>query len=82
LTLIQNEKIERFPLVAMGSQFWGNVRQFVQDSLVAEKTISPEDLQLLHLTDSVEEAVTIIKQGIPKSAAAALRRNRSTQRRR
>jgi uncharacterized protein (TIGR00730 family) len=65
LTLTQCAKIERFPIVAMGRKFWTHLEQFVRKSLVAEKTISPGDLDLIHVTDSVDEALGIIKREIP-----------------
>src|SRR3974377_1575321 len=52
LTLIQCHKLERFPIVAMGSEFWDELRKFVRGSLVREGAISPEDLDLLQVTDS------------------------------
>ena len=70
LTLIQCNKIERFPIVAMGSDFWGQLRTFVRGALVEEKTISPEDLELLHVTDSPEEAVAYLSKGVESLATA------------
>ncbi len=64
LTLIQTGKIERFPLILMGSAYWKKLRTFVEDSLLAHQTISPSDLKLIHLTDSVEETVSAIRSGI------------------
>ncbi|MGA2259051.1 MAG: TIGR00730 family Rossman fold protein [Thermoguttaceae bacterium] len=40
LTLIQCNKIKRFPMVAMGSAFWGPIREFVSRSLVAEQAFT------------------------------------------
>ncbi|UCH83393.1 MAG: TIGR00730 family Rossman fold protein, partial [Candidatus Latescibacterota bacterium] len=51
LTLIQTEKIEQFPIVLMGAEFWGHLSEFVRQALVAEHTISPEDLGLIEVTD-------------------------------
>ena len=73
LTLIQCNKIERFPVVAMGLPFWSEVRDFVEKSLLGERTIAPEDLELLHPTDSVEQAVAYIREGIPADVARLLR---------
>jgi len=72
LTLIQCDKIERFPVVAMGLPFWSRVRDFVEKSLLGERTIGPEDMELLHPTDSVEEAVAYIRDGIPDDVAKLL----------
>ncbi len=64
LTLIQCEKIDRFPVVAMGRKFWAPIRLFSRRSLLGEKTISPEDFALLKITDSVEVALRLIRQGL------------------
>lgn len=70
LTLVQCGKLDQFPIVAMGSEFWEHMRTFVRGSLVPEKTISPEDLDLLHITDSPEEAVAYVQRGGARAAAA------------
>ena len=57
LTLIQCNKIERFPVVAMGTPFWQHLRDFATRALVEDKTIDAEDLDLWKLTDSVAEAI-------------------------
>lgn len=63
LTLMQTNKIESFPIVAMGGEFWAPLRRFLRDTLVTEGTISVSDLDLVHPTDSVDEAIEIIKRG-------------------
>lgn len=70
LTLVQCRKLERFPIVAMGSEFWGQMRNFVRECLVPQKTIDVEDLELLRVTDSAHEAVTYIRDGLARSATA------------
>jgi uncharacterized protein (TIGR00730 family) len=65
LTLMQTGKIEHFPMVVMGSAFWGSMRQFLTESLVREQTIEKEDLNLIHVTDSVDEALAVIEAGRP-----------------
>lgn len=71
LTLVQCRKLERFPIVAMGSEFWGQMRNFVRECLVPQKTIDAEDLELLRVTDSAEEAVAYIRDGLVRTATAA-----------
>ncbi|GAA5148725.1 hypothetical protein GCM10023213_45390 [Prosthecobacter algae] len=61
LTLIQTKKVRNFPMVVMGSQFWGELRALI-DSMVTNGTISPEDLDLICWTDSVEEAVNHLQE--------------------
>lgn len=70
-TLIQTGKVERFPIVAMGSDFWEPFREFVTDSLLREKTIDDSDRQLFTLTDSVEVAVAEIESGMGPSRPSA-----------
>ncbi len=59
-TLVQTGKIERFPIVLVGKEFWAPLVEFFRDRLIAEGTISPEDLDLLFVTDSPEDAVEFI----------------------
>ena len=63
-TLIQTGKIERFPIIAMGSNFWEPFREFSTSSMIREGTIAESDRELFTLTDSVEEAVAAIESGM------------------
>jgi uncharacterized protein (TIGR00730 family) len=60
LTLVQTRKVTRFPVVLLGVDYWRGMYDWLVDTLVARGTISPEDMDLLALTDSVDEAVDII----------------------
>ena len=60
LTLIQTGKIQNFPVVLMGRHYYQPLMEFLQD-MIREKTISPTDLDLLLVTDSVDEAVSHIE---------------------
>ncbi len=60
LTLIQTEKIENFPVVLYGPEYWGGLIEWIKDKMMGEGCISPEDMDLFTLTDSVEEATGII----------------------
>ena len=57
ITLIQTKKIGRFPIVLVGSKFWSGLLDWIKDTLIAEKNISPEDLSLFRIVDTAEEAV-------------------------
>ncbi|MCC5793150.1 MAG: TIGR00730 family Rossman fold protein [Chromatiales bacterium] len=61
-TLIQTGKLESFPVVALGGAFWEPLSGFIQDTLLAEGTVSPEDLQHLRPADSVDQALEIIRE--------------------
>ena len=56
VTLMQTGKLEAFPVVAMGGEFWSNMTEFVRDTLVAHGTIDPSDLDLIKRIDDVDEA--------------------------
>lgn len=59
-TLIQTGKIHEFPLVLMAREFWRPLLDFMADRLIREKTIEPQDLERILVTDSPEEAVAAI----------------------
>ena len=60
LTLIQTGKSTRFPVVLMGTAYWGGLVDWLKNTMLASGNISPEDLDLFHLTDSPVEAVKIV----------------------
>lgn len=59
LTLIQTRKIRYFPVVLFGSAFWGGLVDWVRDTMLGAGNISPRDLTLLRVTDSIDEVVSI-----------------------
>jgi hypothetical protein len=63
LTLIQTGKIQNFPLVVVGTEFWAHLRELV-DGMLKAGTISAADVRLLHYTDSVEEAAAFIAAAV------------------
>jgi uncharacterized protein (TIGR00730 family) len=60
LTLVQTHRISRFPLILYGSKYWRGLIRWMKDVLKKDAFISPNDLNLLQLTDSVDEALEII----------------------
>ena len=60
LTLIQTGKSTRFPVVLVGTDFWGGLIDWLKQTLLEAGTISPEDLDLFHLTDEPAEVARII----------------------
>src|SRR5258705_12341170 len=60
LTLIQNGKIKNFPVVIMGTDYWRQLIDFIEQMAQRGK-ISPSDLNLIYATDSVEEAIAHIR---------------------
>jgi uncharacterized protein (TIGR00730 family) len=60
LTLIQTRKIRNFPVVLFGSLYWKGLLAWLTSTMLNEKMISPDDLGLIHLTDSPRDAVDFI----------------------
>lgn len=61
LTLVQTGKVSRFPIVLIGRNFWGPLVDWIRDTLLGEGKISPEDVDLLQLVDTAEEAVAAMR---------------------
>jgi hypothetical protein len=61
-TLEQNGKIERFPLIAVGRDFWGEMVAFIDRTLVREGTITRAELDFLRLADTADEVVRIARE--------------------
>ncbi|WP_026777216.1 TIGR00730 family Rossman fold protein [Polaribacter sp. Hel_I_88] len=57
ITLIQTKKIGRFPIVLVGTKFWGGLIDWIKDVLITEKNIGLEDLSLFRIVDTADEAV-------------------------
>ncbi len=61
ITLIQTKKIEKFPVILYDSKFWKGLIDWIKSTLRDEyHYISPEDMDLIHLTDDIDEVVSII----------------------
>ncbi len=69
-TLMQTGKIRDFPVVLMGVDYWRPLLDFVRDTMMAEKTISPTDLDALTVTDDPEEALAALRRGVQDSSEA------------
>lgn len=61
LTLVQTNKIQKVPIILFGSYFWKPLESFIKEFLVSNGKIDEQDMHLFTVTDSVEEALEIIK---------------------
>ena len=61
LTLIQTGKIREFPVVLLGTEYWCGLVDWLRDRMLADGNISPEDVDILRVTDSIDEAVDICR---------------------
>jgi uncharacterized protein (TIGR00730 family) len=60
LTLIQTRKIRNFPVVLFGSEYWGGMCRWLEETMLKSRYINDADYRMLHLTDSPAEVVEII----------------------
>lgn len=61
ITLIQTEKIGKFPIVMIGKDYWGGLIDWIKATMLAnESNISPKDMELFTVVDTADEAVEII----------------------
>lgn len=65
MTLIQTRKIKDFPVIIFDRAYHFDLIRHI-DRMLEEKTISPEDLELFLITDSIEDAVALIRKSIEK----------------
>ena len=63
LTLVQTRKVTSFPIVLLGTAYWGGLLDWLRGSLLAEGKINAADLELLTITDDVDEALEMLLAG-------------------
>jgi uncharacterized protein (TIGR00730 family) len=62
ITLIQTNKIGRFPIVLVGREFWSGLFDWIKTTMLAAGNISPKDLDLINIVDTPTEAVKVIDE--------------------
>ena len=61
ITLIQTHKIEKFPIILVGTEYWEGLFEWIKKTLLASfGNISKEDLDLIHLVDTEDEVIDIL----------------------
>lgn len=60
MTLIQTNKIHTFPIILVGTDFWGGLIDWIKNTMLEAGNISPQDLDLIKLVDTEDEVVEII----------------------
>jgi uncharacterized protein (TIGR00730 family) len=71
LTLIQTGKVHEFPVVLVGSDHWRPMLDWLRDRLLGGGMVSPDDVELLHLTDEPAEAVELVVECFERRCADA-----------
>jgi uncharacterized protein (TIGR00730 family) len=75
LTLIQTGKVMHFPVVLFHREHWSQLLEWLRGELLADAFISPEDLELLSVTDDVDEAVELVVSSYEQRSAQASARS-------
>jgi uncharacterized protein (TIGR00730 family) len=63
-TLMQTDKIEHFPLIAVGSEFWGTLIDFARNTMIEQGTLSAEDARFVHLADTADDVVRLVRENV------------------
>ncbi len=69
LTLIQTDKVREFPVALIGTDYWGGLLEWIAARPLATGKISPGDVDLLHVTDDVAEAVEKVREAWERAGA-------------
>ena len=64
LTLIQTRRVKRFPVILVGSDFWGGLVDWIKERLLGENYISEDDLLYFQVMDDPDEVVKYIKRTV------------------
>jgi uncharacterized protein (TIGR00730 family) len=75
ITLIQTHKIAKFPIILVGKKYWTGLIDWVKDVMLTEKNINPNDMELLQVVDTPDEAVKVVTDFYLKHTNAALKPN-------
>ncbi len=79
LVLVQTGKIEHFPIILVGRDYWEPLLEFMRERLIAESTIDAGDLELFRVTDSADEVCTWIAEFGRRRHLGRWRTHRSVQ---
>jgi len=60
ITLIQTKKVDKFPIILVGRDYWQGLYDWIKNTLAQQRSISPEDLDLVQLVDTEDEVVEIL----------------------
>ena len=61
-TLIQTDKISKFPIILVGRHYWSGLLDWIKETVLKEKNISPEDLELIELVDTKDEVMDCLNR--------------------
>jgi uncharacterized protein (TIGR00730 family) len=62
LTLVQTKKVTKFPVVLLGTEYWGGLYEWLKGAVLESGKIGEKDLALVHLTDNIDDAVKVVNE--------------------
>jgi len=62
ITLIQTHKLVRFPIILVGQDYWQGLIEWLKQTVILEKNIVAEDLEIFKIVDNAEDAVSLINE--------------------
>jgi uncharacterized protein (TIGR00730 family) len=60
ITLIQTHKLVRFPIILVGTAYWQGLIEWLKTTVLHEKNINPEDMEIFKVVDTAQETVNCI----------------------
>ncbi|MBC7710963.1 MAG: TIGR00730 family Rossman fold protein [Rhizobacter sp.] len=76
LTLIQTGKARRIPIILVGQEFWGGLHDWMRDTLLRDKLISPGDIELMQILEEPQEIVDVIFDAYERMGIAPTKEER------
>jgi uncharacterized protein (TIGR00730 family) len=71
LTLVQTQKVTSFPIVLIGTAYWSGLVDWIRSTVLPDGKVSEQDLDMIHLTDDVDEAVKLMIDAQRRRRSAA-----------
>ncbi|BBO70564.1 cytokinin riboside 5'-monophosphate phosphoribohydrolase [Desulfosarcina alkanivorans] len=62
MTLVQTRRIRPFPIIMVGSDYWGGLLEWIRSQLLTQGLISPEDMGIIQVLDEPEEIVSTVRK--------------------
>ena len=62
MTLVQTRRIRPFPIIMVGTDYWGGLLEWIRNQLLAQSLISPQDMDIIQVLDEPEEIVSAVRK--------------------
>ncbi len=81
MTLIQTHKIQPFPVILVGSEFWAPLVSWIDETLMSQALISARDMDIFKVVDTTDEVLTILRYThVPEPDPQPVSRRRASRR--